>query len=83
MGRAKISLEKKIEIKALLKAGFSQRYVGKTLSISKTCVWNVAKKLKQYLPLSNSRGQGRKNPSTATDDQNLLRLCKKDRIKTS
>ena len=83
MGRAKISLEKKIEIKALLKAGFSQRYVGKTLSISKTCVWNVAKKLKQYLPLSNSRGQGRKNPSTATDDQNLLRLSKKDQTKTS
>ena len=45
--RAKISLKKKIEIKTLLKAGFSQRYIGKTLSVSKACVWNVAKKLKQ------------------------------------
>ena len=35
MDRAKISLEKKITIKRLLKARFSQRYIGKTLSVSK------------------------------------------------
>ena len=57
MGPEKISLEKKIEIKASLQAGFSQRYIGKTHSVSKTCVWNLAKKLKQNLPLSSSRGQ--------------------------
>ena len=84
MDRAKISLEKNIEIKALLKAGFSQRYIGKTLSVYETCVWNVAKKLKQNLPLSSSRGQqGRKNPSTTTDDRNLLCWCKQNRTKTS
>ena len=74
MGHAKISLEKKIEIKALLKAELSRRYIGKTLSVPKTCVWNVAKKLKQNLLLSNSCGQGRKRVSTTTDDQNLLHL---------
>ena len=54
MGRAKISLEKEIEIKVSLKAGFSQRYIDKSLNVSRTCVRNVAKKLKQSLPLSNS-----------------------------
>ena len=81
MGRAKIPLEKKIEIKTLLQAGFSQRYIGKTLNVSKTCVWSVAKKLKLTLPLSNSRGPGRKTASIAIDDRNLLRLCKQDRKK--
>ena len=82
--RANISLEKKIEIKALLKAGFSQHYIGKTLSVSKTCVLNATKKLKQNLTLSNSRGQGRKKASTTTtDDRNLLHLCKQDRTKTN
>ena len=60
MGSEKVSLEKKIEIKTLLQAGFSPRYIGKTFSVSKTCVWSVAKKLKQNLPLSNSPRQGRK-----------------------
>ena len=84
MDRAKISLEKKIEIKASLKAGFSQCYIGKTLSVSKTGVWSVAKKLKQNLLLSNSRAQERKKASTTTtDDRNLLHLCKQDRTKTS
>ena len=50
MGRVKISLEKKIKIKALLKTRFSQCYIGKTQSVSKTCIWNLAKKLKQNLP---------------------------------
>ena len=68
MGRAKISLEKKTEMKALLKTRFSQHYIDKTLDVSKTCVWNVAKKIKQNLPLSNSRGQGRKKESITTDD---------------
>ena len=83
MDRAKISLKKKIEIKALLKTTFSQRYIGKTLSVSKTGIWNVAKKLKQNLPLSNSCGQGSKRVSTTTDDRNLWRLFKYDQIKTS
>ena len=66
ISRTKISLEMKIEIKALLlKTGFSQRYIGKTLSISKTCVWNMTKKLK---PLLNSCGQGCKKASTTTDE---------------
>ena len=43
----------------------------------------MAKKLKQNLPLSNSRGQGSKKTSATTDDRNLLRLCKQDRTKTS
>ena len=64
MGRAKISLELKIENKALLQVRFTQRYIGKTLSVSKTCVRNVAKKLKQSLSLSNSRDQGLKKAST-------------------
>ena len=83
MGRAKISLEETIEIKALLQAGFSQHYIGTKLSVSKTWVWRVAKKLNQNLPLSNSCGQGLKKASTTTDDRNLLPLCKQDRTKTS
>ncbi|CAF2046826.1 unnamed protein product [Rotaria magnacalcarata] len=75
MGRAKVSLDKKTEITALLEAGFSQRYVANKLGVSKTCVLHVAKKLKEKLPLSHSPGQGRRKASTATDDRNLLRLC--------
>ena len=60
MSRAKVSLEKKIETKALFQAGFSQRCIGKKFSVSKTCVWSVAKKLNQNLPLSNSYDQGLK-----------------------
>ena len=41
------------------------------------------RKLKNNLPLSNTLGQGRKKASTAFDDRNLLRLCKKDRTKSS
>jgi transposase len=83
MGCAKVPLEKKIEIKTLLEVGFSQRRIAKTLGISKTCVSGVAQKVKQNLPLTNLPGQGRKMASTATDDRNLLRLCKKDRTKSS
>ena len=83
MGGAKIFLEKKIEIKALLQVRFTQHYIGKTLSVSKTCVRNVAKKLKQNLLLSSSRGQGLKKASTTTDDRDLLRLWEQDRTKTS
>ena len=83
MGRAKISLEKKIETKASLQAGFSQRYIGKKLSLSKTWVWSVAKTLNQNLPLSNSCGQERKKVSITTDDRNLLCLWKQDRTKTT
>ena len=83
MGRAQVSLEKKIEIKTLLEAGFTQRYIAHDRNVSKTCVANVAKKLKQNLPLSNTLGQGRRKASTKADDRNLLRLCKKDRTKSS
>ena len=79
----KISLEMQIETKALLKTRFSQRYIGKALSVSKTCARCVAKKLKQNSRLSNSRGQGREKAPTTTDERNLLRLCKQDRTKTS
>jgi transposase len=47
MGRAKVSLEKKIEIKALVEAGFSQRGVAKQLGVSKNCVLGIAHKLKK------------------------------------
>ena len=83
MGRAKVSLDKKTEIKALLEAGFSQRYVANKLAVSKTCVLHVAKKLKEKLLLLHSPGQGRRKASTTTDDRNLLRLYKKDRTKSS
>ena len=83
MGRAKISLEMQIEIQALLKAGFSQRHIGKTPSVSKPCAWNVAKKLKQNLPLLNSRGQECRKVSITTDNRNVLCLCTQDRAKTS
>ena len=71
------------EENCLLHAEFSQRYIGKTLSVSKTCIWSVRKKLKQNLPLSNSYAQGRKRASATTDDRNLLRLCRQDHMKTS
>ena len=83
MGRAKVCLDKKTEIKALLEAEFSQRYVANKLGVSKTCVLYVTKKLKEKLPLLHSLGQGRRKASTTTDDRNLLRLYKKDRTKSS
>ena len=42
----------------------------------------MAKKLKQNLPLSTSRSQGRKKALTTTNDRNLLCLSKQDRTKT-
>ena len=44
---------------------------------------NVSKKLKNNLSRLNTPGQGRKRASTAVEDRNLLRLCKKDRTKSS
>ena len=83
VGRAKLTINKKIEIKALLDYGISQHRGATALSISKKCVYNVSKKLKNNLPLSNTSGQGRERASTAVEDRNLLRLCKKDRTKSS
>ena len=86
MGRAKVTINKKIEIKALLDYGISQhRVLLLALGVSKKCVYNVSKKLKHtILPLlMNTPGQGRKRASTAVEDRNLLRLCKKDRSKSS
>ena len=76
--RAKVTINKKIEIKALLDYGISQHRVATALSASKECVYNVSKKLKNNLPLLNTPGQGRKRASTAVEDRNLLRLCRKD-----
>ena len=84
MGHAKISLEMKIESKALSKANFSQRYISKSFSVSKICVWNVAKTLKQlYLYRIHMVKAAKKASATTTDDRNLLHLCKQDRTKTS
>ena len=83
MGRAKVTINKKIEIKALLGYGISQHRAATALSVSKKCVYNVPKKLKNNLPLSNTPGQGRKRASTAVEDRNLLRLYRKDRSKSS
>ena len=43
----------------------------------------MSKKLKTNLPRLNTPGQGRKRALTAIEDRNLLRLCKKDRTKSS
>ena len=83
VGRAKLTINKKIEIKALLDYGISQHRVATALSISKKCVYNVSKKLKNNLSLSNTPGQGLKRASTAVEDRNLLRLYRKDRSKSS
>ena len=83
MDRTKVTVNKKIEIKALLDYGFSQCHVTIALGISKKCVYNVSKKLKNNLPLSHTSGRSRKRASTAVEDRNFLRLCKKDRSKSS
>ena len=83
MGRAKVTINKKIEIKALLDYGVSQHRIATVLGVSKKCVYNVSKKLKNNLLLSNVPGQGRKRASAAVEDRDLLRLCKKDRTKSS
>ncbi|CAF4907448.1 unnamed protein product [Rotaria socialis] len=69
MGRAKVPLNKKIEIKALLEFRITQR--------------RIATDLGENLPLPNAPDQGRKKASTPIDDRNLLRLCKKYRTKSS
>ncbi|CAF3005278.1 unnamed protein product [Rotaria sp. Silwood2] len=83
MGRAKVPFNKKIKIKALLEFGITQRRIATTLGVSKKCVYNVSKKLKENLPLLNAPGQDRKKAPTPINDRNLLRLCKKDRTKSS
>jgi hypothetical protein len=83
MGRVKVALNKKIEIKELLEIGLSQSRVAIALSVSKRCVFNVSKKLNENLPLTNAPGQSCKKASASIDDRNLLRLFKKDRTKSS
>ncbi|CAF4705083.1 unnamed protein product [Rotaria socialis] len=83
MGRVKVPLNKKIEIKALLEFGITQRRIATDLGISKNRICNVSKKLKENLLLSNAPCQGPKKASTPIDDRNLLRLCKKYRTKSS
>ena len=83
MGRAKVTINKTIEIKALLDYSISQRRVTTALGVSKKGVYNVSKKLKNnHLPLSNTPGQGRKRAPTAVENRNLLRLCRKERTKS-
>ncbi|CAF3204833.1 unnamed protein product, partial [Rotaria socialis] len=41
------------------------------------------KEAQENLPLSDAPDQGRKKASTPIGDQNLLRLCKKYRTKSS
>ena len=72
MGRAKVTINKKIEIKALLDDGISQRRVAIALGISKKYIYNVSKKFRNSLPLSDATGQDRKRASTAVEDRNLL-----------
>ena len=83
MGRSKITHQKKLEIKALLEVGLSQRQAAQVSNVSQKCVYGVSKKLKQDLPLSNSVGQSRKKVTTPHDDRQLLRIMKKDRTKSS
>ena len=65
MDRARVTVNKKVEIKALLDCGMSQRRITTVIDVSKKCVYNASKKLKNNLPLSNTLGQGRKRASTA------------------
>ncbi|CAF3045078.1 unnamed protein product [Rotaria socialis] len=72
MGRVKVPLNKKIEIKTLLEFGITQHRIATDLSVSKKYVYNVSKKFKGNLPLSNAPDQGRKKASTPIDDRKLL-----------
>ncbi|CAF4645019.1 unnamed protein product [Rotaria sp. Silwood2] len=83
MGRGIVAHEKKIEIKSLLENGFGQQYIARQLNVSQKCVFGVAQKLKQNLPLFNSVGQGRKKATTKAEDQYLLKIMKQDRTKSS
>ncbi|CAF5065703.1 unnamed protein product, partial [Rotaria sp. Silwood1] len=83
MGRVIVAHEKKIEIKSLLENGFGQQYIARQLNVSQKCVFDVAQKLKQNLPLFNSVGQGRKKATTKAEDQYLLKIMKQDRTKSS
>ena len=69
MSRARVTINKKIETKALLNYDISQCRVAVTLGIStKMC----QTKLKNNLCLSNIPGQCRKRALTAVEDRNLL-----------
>ena len=83
MCRFKVFFEKKIEIKSLLNTDLSQRKVERLSGVSQKYVFGVSDKLKQDLSLSNAMGQGRKRTTTLTEDRHLLRIMKKDRIKSN
>ena len=83
VSHAKVTVNKKIEIEALLDYSISQRHVATAFGLSKKCVYNVSKKLKNNLLLSNTPGQGCKRALTAVENRKLLRLCKKDRTLSS
>ena len=51
--------------------------------MSQKCVLGVSDKLKQDLPLSNTMGQDHKKTTILTEDRHLLRIMKKDRIKSN
>ena len=82
-GRAKVTINKKVEIKVLLDYDISQCRTATVLGVSKKCVYGVSEELKNNLSLSHTPGQGRKRAPTAVGDRNLLRLCKKDRNRSS
>ena len=83
MGRVKITHQKKVETKALLEVGLSQRQAARVSNMPQKCVFGVSKELKQDLPLSNSVGQGRRKATPPHDDRQLLRIMKKDRTKST
>ena len=49
MGRIKVPFHKRIEIKALLEYGVTQRRVAAAVGVSKKCVFNVSKKAQEQL----------------------------------
>ena len=83
MGRGKVTIQTKVQIKSLFENGFGQREIVRRLNISQKCVFGVVHKVKKNLPIKDLAGQGRKKATTEAEDRYLLRIMKEDRTKSS
>ena len=61
----------------------SQQQASQVSNVSQKCVFDVSRKLKQDLLLSNSFEEDRTKATTPHDNRQLLRIMKKDRTKSS
>ena len=81
--KRQISLEKRAQIIALFKEGFSQVKIAEKLKCSRNGVQTTIKRYKETSSINNRAGQGRKRCTTPREDRWMKNVSLRDRRKTS